>query len=672
MARLNKILSWKYSVRKSVRTGLLICLSVIATGLHAQTVYTPVAITGFNQDVVADTGTSAVTVTSTMIDGNINIAHHVIYSENFALVNGLTGGIYNSGTIVNGASTYQLASYAGKNALYLSQNANIDSTLDEGTLTLTTPAIYSRLSLLLFSTEGNSQINVNLNFADGTSERVLTNATVFDWYNNAGAVYAGFGRLERASGTTDGVGSNPRFYKQEILVSCNSQDKLLQSITIADTSSSSFSRVVVMAVSGAAIQPFLVTPTIVPARCGSIDNGVITLDVAGGVKPFTYVWNTAPVQTTPTASGLSVGTYTCTITDSNNCVRTFSNTVPLVTPAPVVANALKNAICSNETTTLFADTSAGIPGTYTWNPGGFTGSSVVVSPGITTTYTVNAEDIYGCTSSATLQITVKAAPAAAFTVAPEVVCLGTAQTVSYTGSTGSAAAYNWNSFAGADVQNGTGQGPYIIQFKEGGTYTLQLQVTENGCASAVATKTVTVNSPLASPVASVTAVTSSTITFGWQPVPGATGYIVSVNGGVYITPTSGSLGTTHHIVNLQPMEKITIRVIALGVESCMNSMEGNATGTTLADEIFIPNSFTPNGDGKNDLFKAYGNIIAGINMKIFNQWGQLIYETSDVQSGWDGKQKGKLQPMGVYVYAIRVRLNNGEEVLRKGTVNLLH
>jgi gliding motility-associated-like protein len=104
----------------------------------------------------------------------------------------------------------------------------------------------------------------------------------------------------------------------------------------------------------------------------------------------------------------------------------------------------------------------------------------------------------------------------------------------------------------------------------------------------------------------------------------------------------------------------------------MNSMEGKTDGTTLADEIFIPNSFTPNGDGRNELFKAYGNIIAGINMKIFNQWGQLIYETSDVQSGWDGRHKGRLQPMGVYVYAIRIKLNNGEEVLRKGTVNLLH
>jgi gliding motility-associated-like protein len=661
MARLNKILSFQ-----------LIWLSLIATGLHAQTVYTPVAITGFNQDVVADTGKSSAAATTTMIDGNINIANHVIYSENFASVNGLAGGIYNSGAIVNGASTYQLASYAGKNALYLSKNANIDSTLAEGMLTLTTPAVYSRLSLLLFSTEGNSQINVNLNFTDGTTERAVTNATVNDWYNNGGAVYAGFGRIDRPSGTIDGVGSNPRFYKQDILVSCNSQDKFLQSITIADTSSSTFSRVVVMAVSGAAIQPLLVTPTVIPARCGSTNNGVITLDVTGGVKPFTYVWNTTPVQTTPTASGLSTGTYTCIITDSNKCVRTFSNMVPLVTPAPVAANALKNIICSNEATTLFADTSAGIPGTYTWNPGGYTGSSVVVAPGITTTYTLNAEDIYGCTSSATVQITVKVAPVAAFTVAPEVVCLGTDQSVWYTGYAGSTATYNWNSFAGADVQSGSGAGPYTIQFKKGGTYTLQLQVSENGCASPVVTQTVTVNAPLVSPVVRVAAVTSSSITFGWEPVPGATGYIVSVNGGVYITPTSGSLGITHHIVNLQPMEKITISVIALGVESCMNSMEGKFDGTTLADEIFIPNSFTPNGDGRNELFKAYGNIIAGINMKIFNQWGQLIYETSDVQNGWDGRHKGRLQPMGVYVYAIRIKLNNGEEVLRKGTVNLLH
>src|SRR5581483_1053654 len=94
MTRLNQLLC---------KTGALffilqIGLSIVSTGLHAQT-YTSIPVTGFMQDVVADTGTSTLAETSAMIDGNKNISNHVIYSQNFATINGLSGGIPNSGTI---------------------------------------------------------------------------------------------------------------------------------------------------------------------------------------------------------------------------------------------------------------------------------------------------------------------------------------------------------------------------------------------------------------------------------------------------------------------------------------------------------------------------------------------------------------------------------------------
>ncbi|THU39273.1 gliding motility-associated C-terminal domain-containing protein [Niastella caeni] len=654
--------------------GLLLGLLITQSDSHGQTTYTPITVTGFHHDIVAETGTSVLATTTTMIDGSPFVARHVVYTEAFATANSLAGGMVDNGTIVNGTRTYQLASYADKNALYLSRNGTVDSTVNDGTLTLSTPGHYARLSLLLFSTEGSSRINVNLNYTDGTTERAVTNANVQDWYYGANAIYANFGRIQRDTTgpfTVDGVGSNPRFYAQDMFVHCDNQNRLLQSITVSDTSTSTGARVLVLAVSGEAIQPYSITPTVLPARCGVTDNGYISLAVSGGVKPFTYAWNTNPVQTTSFASGLPAGTYTCNVTDSNGCVRTYTGTVTLVTPAPVVAKATNASVCAGTSTTLYADTAYVVPSTYTWNPGGITGSAIVVSPTVTTSYIVGAEDMYGCTSADTILITVKPLPTASFTVDPNPVCPNTPQTVTYTGNAPYGATYNWNGFAGATVYGGSGQGPYNILFSNSGTYTLQLQVTMNGC-SGTATKQVIVNAPLATPVVTVATVTSSTITFSWQPVPGATGYIVSVNGSPYITPTSGSLGTTHNIINLQPVEKITIHVIALGVEACRNSAIGTATGTTLTDQVFIPNSFTPNGDGKNDFFRAYGNVIAGINMKIFNQWGELIYDGSDVSSGWDGKQKGSVQPMGVYFYVIKIKFTNGTESIRKGAVNLLH
>jgi len=662
-------------VKAALYTCMLLGLLMMQSSSYAQPVYSPIAVTGFQHDIVAESGTSVLATTTTMIDGSPFVARHVLYTQAFAITNNLTGGMVDNGTLVNGNYTFQLAPYDSKNALYLSKLGTIDSTRNNGTLTFVTPGYYAHLSLLAFSTEGASNLNININYTDGTSERALTNAPVDDWYVGfSNVIYSGPGRIGRDTTgpfSVDGVGSWPAFYNQDFITSCANQNKMVQSVTVIDSSASSGSRALVLAISGEQIQPYTINPTVLPARCGHADNGYIVLNVSGGVKPFTYNWHTTPAQTTPFAAGLAAGTYTCDVTDSNGCVRPYTGTVTLVTPAPVAAKATSMQLCAGMSTTIYADTANSTPSTYTWNPGGVTGSAVVVSPGVTTKYKVNAEDKYGCTSVDSVEITVKPAPTASFTVNPDAVCANTPQVVTYTGNAPAGAAFNWNAFAGATVQYGSGAGPYGIQFPNSGTYTLQLQVSVNGCTASAAKK-VTINAPLTNPVVTVASVTSSTISFSWQPVPGATGYIVSVNGSPYITPTSGSLGTTHNIINLQPVEKITISVIALGVESCLNSAIGKAEGTTLTDEVFIPNSFSPNGDGKNEIFRAYGMSISALNMKVFNQWGELLYEGNGTSTGWDGKQKGKVQPMGVYFYVMKIKLANGTESIRKGSVNLLH
>src|SRR5258706_1267284 len=92
-----------------------LCLGAVFNGAYSQS-YTPVPITGFNNDVIAEAGTDATLVTSCVIDGT----QHVMYSQAFSAINGITGGILNSGTIVNGNYTWQLDPLAGHKALYLS------------------------------------------------------------------------------------------------------------------------------------------------------------------------------------------------------------------------------------------------------------------------------------------------------------------------------------------------------------------------------------------------------------------------------------------------------------------------------------------------------------------------------------------------------------------------
>lgn len=656
--------------------GLLLGLLIFHSGSYAQTTYIPIAVTGFQHDVIADTGTSVLATTTTMIDGSPAVARHVLYSATFAANNGFTGGLADNGTIVSGKRTYQLAPYIGKNALYLSRNATVDSTKNEGTLSLVTPGYYARLSLVAFSTEGSSYLNIDINYTDGTSERAMTNAFLTDWYvGTANVVLTGPGRITRDTVppfSIDGVGLWPKFYSHDFMTNCNNQNKMVKSVTIIDTTVNTGSRIVVLALSGESIQPYNINSTVLPARCGVNDNGYVSVNVTGGVKPFTYQWNTTPVQTTPFASGLPAGNYTVNVRDSNGCIRPYTATVALVTPAAVIAKASSVQVCAGTPVTLYADTTNVPPGgTYIWNPGSTSGSAIVVSPGTTTKFYVDAEDKYGCPSSDTVEVTVKPAATAAFTISPDPVCPNTPQLITYTGNGNASATYNWNGFGGAAVQYGAGAGPYGIVYGQPGTYNIKLEVNVSGCISSL-TKQVHIDGPLITPIVKMETVTTSTIAFSWEPVPGAIGYIVSVNGSPYITPTSGSLGTSHSIINLQPVEKMVISVIALGAEVCRNSAIGKAEGTTLTDEVFIPNSFSPNGDGKNEFFRAYGNAIASGHMKVFNQWGELIYEGSEYTTGWDGKHKGKLQPMGVYFYVIKIKLVNGAESNRKGSVNLLH
>jgi gliding motility-associated-like protein len=91
----------------------------------------------------------------------------------------------------------------------------------------------------------------------------------------------------------------------------------------------------------------------------------------------------------------------------------------------------------------------------------------------------------------------------------------------------------------------------------------------------------------------------------------------------------------------------------------------------LNKDVFVPNVFTPNGDGKNDLLYVYGNYIDKLEMHIFNQWGQQIAVITDKTQGWDGKHKGTAQPIGVYVYVLKAELSTGKTVNLKGSITLL-
>jgi gliding motility-associated-like protein len=85
----------------------------------------------------------------------------------------------------------------------------------------------------------------------------------------------------------------------------------------------------------------------------------------------------------------------------------------------------------------------------------------------------------------------------------------------------------------------------------------------------------------------------------------------------------------------------------------------------------VPTAFTPGRFGTNGLITVRGFGIAKMIWRIYNRWGQLVFESTSVKSGWDGTFKGKLQPMDVYTYTLDAELSNGTKVRKTGDITLL-
>jgi gliding motility-associated-like protein len=89
----------------------------------------------------------------------------------------------------------------------------------------------------------------------------------------------------------------------------------------------------------------------------------------------------------------------------------------------------------------------------------------------------------------------------------------------------------------------------------------------------------------------------------------------------------------------------------------------------------VPQAFTPGSDGHNDLFTVFGKNINQYEIRIYNRWGELVYQSRDVNElntgGWDGTYKGALQQTGTFVYYITARDSNNQPLEKKGNLTLI-
>lgn len=386
----------------------------------------------------------------------------------------------------------------------------------------------------------------------------------------------------------------------------------------------------------------------VNTNCGQ-SNGSLFSAASGGTGTLIYIWSPGGA-TTSSVTGVAAGSYTITVTDGNGCTKTASATVGgSIGPQPNITSNV-SPLCNGATNGSAAISVSGGTGTYTysWNNGQTTSSATGLSAGI---YTVTVTDSVGCQSVRTVAITQPAA------------VVGSTSTLNT----------NCNAFTGlASVTASGGTGPYTYTWSNGsttqvatglsaGTYTV-LITDINGCTQTVSTTV----SQFASP--SVSAGLNVTITQGSSTV-------LNGSGGVTYTwsPSSGLSCTNCQNPIASPSVTTTYTLIVTDNNGCT----GVAVVTIIVDipcksgELFVPSAFSPNGDSKNDILFVRADCYKTFVFRVFDRWGEKVFETQDPSVGWDGKFNGKLFSTAVFVYHLHVITLDDKEVDKRGNVTLM-
>lgn len=120
-----------------------------------------------------------------------------------------------------------------------------------------------------------------------------------------------------------------------------------------------------------------------------------------------------------------------------------------------------------------------------------------------------------------------------------------------------------------------------------------------------------------------------------------------------------------------PVETTIYYVMGTDEYDCQSSDSVTVFVIRNDETLYIPSSFSPNGNGVNDLFYVYGSFIKSIVFQIYDRWGNLIFYTDDIKRGWDGKVDGIALEGGVYVYTVKCTWMSGDKTSRNGIVTLL-
>lgn len=372
---------------------------------------------------------------------------------------------------------------------------------------------------------------------------------------------------------------------------------------------------------------------------------------AGGTWSGNGITSAATGTFDPATAGL--GTHTITYTISGVCGDAQTINIQVIDTANTTITQVGPYCAQDPAVTLQAAQAGGIwSGTGITNANTGTFDPAVAGPGThTITYTISGN----CGNSSTIDIVVNPMPVVTFTVDNPTGCAPLTATVTNT-SVPVGTNCQWT-IDGAPVA-GASCASFTQTFNNPGCYDIGLTVSDaNGCTSSGSVNDMIC--VIADPVAD----------FTWGPTDATV-----LNPMILFTNTStgavsyswdfgdGGTSTAVNPSHVFPDSSATYTV-CLGVANAAGCTDSICQTVIIYDEfiVYVPNTFTPDGDGKNDIFLPIvsGHDPLSFEFYIFDRWGELIFESHSNQVGWDGTHKAQMAKQDVYVWKLKVKAANG-------------
>lgn len=377
----------------------------------------------------------------------------------------------------------------------------------------------------------------------------------------------------------------------------------------------------------------------------------------------TYSWspsstlscNTCP---DPIATPNTTTTYTVTGTDSIGCINNDKVTVTVHNP-PAISAGANQTLCDGDSIQLSATGGT----SYTWSPTNTLTCAIcpdpLAFPTNTTTYKVVGTDQYGCTDSASVSVQVIKKQQTSVSD-DDTLCIGESTTLLATGGD----TYSWSPATGLsnpNIANPTAQ-PSI-------TTLYRVLINQGNCFTDTAFVKVNVfdipdldlgpdQNVNAGDKVQLDAKSKYATKFAWSPA-------------TYLNCDDCSSPIA------EPGKTITYTVVATTDNGCTATDDITLFVTCGDNQIFMANTFTPNGDGLNDRFYVQGKGISTVKrFTIYTRWGEIVYDSpnasiNDPSKGWDGTYKGQPVKPDVFVYIVNAECESGTPIQIKGDISLV-